>query len=56
MTTTHTTCPDCGNHQTHAETITDLSGPRPVQITAHVCPDCGYKWQTIDNSEQVAKG
>lgn len=51
MTTTQTACPDCKAVVTHAETMTDLSGPRPIRITKHVCPDCDYKWQTTESSE-----
>lgn len=56
MTTTHTTCPDCKAPTTHAETLTDLSGPRPISITVHRCPDCGKVWQTINKKTQGTKG
>lgn len=55
MTTSQTTCPDCKASTTHAETLTDLSGPRPIPITVHRCPDCGKVWQTTKQPTKPAK-
>ncbi len=56
MTTSNQPCPDCGNRQTDAETMTDLTviTSNPAIITVYRCTDCGNVWQVVKQPAKKA--